>query len=80
MYGNIENKADSKGDTGIVVIETNKLWERVMMHDVIFARYSGKKTGGGQQKLCTELQAEHDGVVLPLPINWIGGPNDVQKK
>jgi len=27
-----------------------------------------------------ELQAEDEGVVLPLAINWIGGPKDVQKK
>jgi len=27
-----------------------------------------------------ELQAENEGVVLPLAINWIGGPKDVQKK
>jgi hypothetical protein len=26
------------------------------------------------------LQAENEGVVLPLAINWIGGPNDVQKQ
>jgi len=27
-----------------------------------------------------KLQAENEGVVLPLAINWIGGPKDVQKK
>jgi len=27
-----------------------------------------------------ELQAENEGVVLPLAINWIGGLKDVQKK
>jgi len=27
-----------------------------------------------------ELQAKNEGVVLPLAINWIGGPKDVQKK
>ena len=61
-------------------IETNELWERVKMHGVNFDRYFGKKTGGGLEKLRQELQAENEGVVLPLAINWIGGPKDVQKK
>ena len=67
-------------DTGIVDIETNELWERVKIHGVKFDRDLGKKTGGGLEKLRQELQAENEGVVLPLAINWIGGPKDVQKK
>jgi len=73
-------KAARKVDAGIVDIETNELWERVKMHGVNFDRYLGKKTGGGLEKLRQELQAENEGVVLPLAINWIGGPKDVQKK
>jgi len=73
-------KAARKEDAGIVDIETNELWERVKMHCVNFDRYLGKKTGGGLEKLRQELQAENEGVVLPLAINWIGGPKDVQKK
>ena len=34
----------------------------------------------GLEKLRQELQAENEGVVLPLAINWIGGLKDVQKK
>jgi len=67
-------------DTGIVDIETNELWERVKMHAFNFDRYLGKTTGGGLEKLRKELQAENEGVVLPLVINWIGGPKDVQKE
>jgi len=73
-------KAARKVDTGIVDIETNELWERVKMHGVNFDRYLGKKTGGGLEKYRQELQAENEGVVFPLAINWIGGPKDVQKK
>jgi len=73
-------KAARKVDAGIVDIETNELWERVKMHGVNFDRYLGKKTGGGLEKLRQELQTENEGVVLPLAINWIGGPKDVQKK
>jgi len=79
-YREIVIKAARKVDTGIVDIETNELWERVKMHGVNFDRYLGKKTGGGLEKLRQELQAENEGVVLPLAINWIGGPKDVQKK
>ena len=32
------------------------------------------------EKLRSELQAENEGVVLPLATNWIGGPKDVQRK
>jgi len=67
-------------DTGIVDIETNQLWERVKMHRVNFDRYLGKMTGGGLEKLRAEYQAGNEGVILPLIINWIGGPNDVQTK
>ena len=69
-----------KVDLGIVDIETNELWERVMMHGINFDRYLGKKTGGGLEKLRSEIQAENEGVVLPLAINWIGGPKDVLMK
>jgi len=73
-------KAARKVDTGIVDIETNELWERVKMHGINFDTYLGKKTGGGLEKLRQELQAENEGVVLPLAINWIEGLKDVQKK
>jgi len=79
-YRDIVIKAARKVDAGIVDIETNELWERVKMHGVNFDRYLGKKTGGGLEKLRQELQAENEGVVLPLTINWIGGRKDVQKK
>jgi hypothetical protein len=38
------------------------------------------KTGGALEKLGPELLAGNEGVVLPLALSWIGGPNDVQKK
>jgi len=79
-YREIVIKAARKVDAGIVDIETNELWERVKMHGVNFDRYLGKKTGGGLEKLKQELQAENEGAVLPLAINWIGGPKNVQKK
>jgi hypothetical protein len=79
-YREIVIKAARKVDAGIVDIETNELWERVKMHGVNFDRYLGKKTGGGLEKLRQELQAENEGVVLPLAISWIGGPKDVHKK
>jgi len=79
-YREIVIKAARKVDAGIVDIETNELWEKVKMHGVNFDRYLGKKTGGGLEKLRSELQAENEGVVLPLAISWIGGPKDVQKK
>ena len=72
--------AARKVDAGIVDINTNELWETVKMHVINFERYLGKKTGGGLEKLRQELKVENEGVVLPLAINWIGGPKDVQKK
>jgi len=79
-YREIVIKAARKVEAGIVDIESNELWEKVKMHGVNFDRYLGKKTGGGLEKLRQELQAENEGVVLPLAISWIGGPKDVQKK
>jgi len=79
-YREIVITAARKVDAGIVDIETNELWERVKMQGVNFDRYLGKKTGGGLEKLRQELQAENEGVVLPLAINWIGGPKDVHEK
>jgi hypothetical protein len=68
-YSEIVVKAARKVDAGIVDIVTNKLWEKVKMHGVNFDRYLGKKTGGGLEKLRQELQAENEGVVLPLTIS-----------
>jgi len=79
-YREIVIQAARNLDSGIVDIETNELWERVKMHGVNFDRYLGKTMGGGLEKLRQKLQAENKGVVLPLAINWIGGPKDVQKK
>jgi len=79
-YREIVIKVARKVDAGIVDIETSELWERVKMHGINFDRYLGKKTGGGLEKLRQELQAENEGVVLPLAISWIGGPKDVYKK
>jgi len=79
-YREIVIKAARKLDSGFVDIETNELWERVKMHGVNYDRYLGKKTRGGLEKLRQELQAENEGVVLPLAINWIGGRKDVLKK
>jgi len=79
-YREVVIKAARKVDAGIVDIKTNELWERVKMHGVKFDRYLRKKTGGGLEKLLQEVQAENERVVLPLAINWIGGPKDVQKK
>ena len=79
-YNEIVIKAGRKVDAGIVDIETNELWEKVKVHGINFDRYLGNKTGGGLDKLSQELQAENEGVVLPLAISWIGGPKDVQKK
>jgi hypothetical protein len=79
-YREIVLKAAREIDAGVVDIETNEIWERVKMHGVNFDRYLGKKTGGGLEKLRQELQAENEGVVLPLAISCIGGPKDVQKK
>jgi len=73
-------KAARMVDAGLVDIEANELWETVKMHGVNFDRYLGKKTGGGLEKLRQELQAENEGVVLRLAINWIGGPKHVGKK
>ena len=50
------------------------------MHGVNFDRYLGKNMGGGLENMRQESQAENEGVLLPLAINWIGGPKDVQKK
>jgi len=79
-YREIVIKAARKVDAGIVDIETSELWEKVKMHGVNLDGYLGKKTGGGLEKLRQELQAENEAVGLPLAINWIGGPKDVQKK
>jgi len=50
------------------------------MHRINFNRYLGKTIGGGLEKLRSELQAENQGVVIPLAMNWIGRPKYVQKK
>ena len=73
-------KAARKVDAGIVDIEANELWDTGEMHGIKFNRYLGKKTAVGPEKFRQELQAENEGVVLPLAINWIGGVKDVQKK
>jgi len=70
-YWEIVIKVARKVDVGIVDIETNELGERVTMHRVNLDRYFGKKTGGGLEKLRTEIQAEHEGVVWPFTIHWI---------
>jgi len=79
-YREIVIEAADAVDAGIVDIEANELWERVIMHGINFDSDLGNKMGGGLEQLRQELQAANKGIVLSLAINWIGGPKDVQKK
>lgn len=71
--------AARKLDAVSVDIKMNGLCERARIHVVNVDRYLGQKTRGGIEKLRTEIQAKSDEVEVPLAINWIGGPKNVQK-
>ena len=66
-YREIVIKAAKKVDAGFVDIQTNELWERVMMHGVNFNRYLQKKTGGGLEKLGRSCRLRTRGWCCPLP-------------
>ena len=58
-------------DLSIVDITANETWHRVKIHGVPLNRYLGKGTHG-LEKLREELEAENEGLEIPMQIRWLG--------
>jgi hypothetical protein len=72
-------KAARRIDQRIIDLEKNETWEKVKMHGISFDQYAVKKSGG-LEKLRQEIQAENEGVVVPMAINWLGRTADIKEK
>jgi hypothetical protein len=72
-------KAARHIDQGIIDIEKNEDCEKVKMHGISFDQYAAQKSGG-VEKLRQLFQAENEGVVIPMAINWLGRPADIMEK
>jgi hypothetical protein len=66
-------------DQGIIDLEKNETWEKVKMHGISFDQYAVKKSGG-LEKPRQEIQAENEGEVVPMAINWLGRATDIKGK
>ena len=66
-------------DAGIVGVELNEIWKRVKIHGIPLARYVGKGTHG-TEKLREEIEAENEGVTIPLVVRWLGKLADIKAR
>ena len=66
-------------DAGIVGVELNEIWKRVKIHGIPLARYVGKGTHG-TEKLREEIEAENEGVTIPLAVIWLGKLADIKAR
>lgn len=59
-----------KADPDIIDLTTNKTWQRVKLHGVLLSRYFTRDSSG-LDKLRSELEAENDGMKIPLAVRWL---------
>ena len=63
----------------MVDITANETWCRVKIHGVSLNRYLGRGTHG-LEKLREEIEAENDGVEIPMQIRWLGRVPDIKER
>ena len=66
-------------DPTVVDISANETWRRVKIHGVPLNRYLGKGTHG-LEKLREEIEAENEGVEIPMQIRWLGRVPDIKQR
>ena len=66
-------------DPTVIDITANETWRRVKIHGVPLNRYLGKGTHG-LEKLREEIEAENEGVEIPMQIRWLGRVPDIKQR
>ena len=66
-------------DAGIVSVEVNEIWKRLKIHGIPLARYVGKGTHG-TEKLREEIEAENEGVTIPIVVRWLGRLEEIKER
>ena len=66
-------------DPGIVNITSNETWKWVKIHGVTLFLYMGKGTNG-LNKLREEIEAENEGVEIPMEMRWLGRVPTIQER
>ena len=66
-------------EKGVVDVEENESWERLMIHAVPLIRYMGKGTEG-LQKMREQFEAENEGIVIPTPVRWLANPRTIRER
>jgi hypothetical protein len=75
-YRDIILKAARSQDGGIIDIETNESWVKLIVHFVSIERYGGRGLGVSG-KLKDDIEAENEGIRVPLASRWLGSPRAV---
>jgi hypothetical protein len=79
VWGQVVVKAARIINQGIIDLEKNKTLKMVKKHGISFDQYPVQKSGG-LEILRQEIQAENEGVVVPMAINWLARPTDIKQK
>jgi hypothetical protein len=69
-YRDIIMTAARTVDRGVVDVEANETWGRLMIHWVPLVRYMGKGTEG-RQKTRVEFEGENEGITMPTKVRWL---------
>jgi hypothetical protein len=66
-------------DPTIIGLDTNENWPRLKVHGLPLERYVGKGTFG-LGKLREEIEADNEGVKVPIEARWLGRLEDIKKR
>lgn len=66
-------------DPTVIDITAYETWHRVKIYGVPLNRYLGKGTHG-LEKLREEIEAENEGVEIPMQIRWLGRVPDIKQR
>jgi hypothetical protein len=78
IYRDIIVNAARTVNKGVIDVEENESWERLKIHAVPFVRYMGKRTLG-LSKMLDEIQAENEGVAVPVHVRWLASPHSIKE-
>jgi len=66
-------------DKGVMDVEDNESWARLMIHAVPFIRYMGKGKEG-VHKTGEEFEAQDEGIVIPTKVNSLPNPRTIRER
>jgi hypothetical protein len=66
-------------DNGVMDVEENVSWERLLINRVPLTRYMGKGMED-LQKMREDFDAENECIVIPTEVRWLANPHTIRER